>query len=72
MTFCDHFGFLDICSNCVPKGKPGMCPRRRWGMGICAEFCSNDSDCPNDENCCHNGCGHVCIAPYTGPSRRTH
>uniref|UniRef100_A0A4W5NR72 WAP domain-containing protein n=1 Tax=Hucho hucho TaxID=62062 RepID=A0A4W5NR72_9TELE len=45
--------------------KPGMCPRRRWGSGMCAEFCSNDSDCPNDEKCCHNGCGHECIAPYT-------
>ncbi|XP_029575511.1 uncharacterized protein LOC115166029 isoform X2 [Salmo trutta] len=47
-------------------GKPGVCPRRRWGIGICAELCSNDSDCPNDEKCCYNGCGHVCIAPYTG------
>uniref|UniRef100_A0A8C7LZE5 WAP four-disulfide core domain 2 n=1 Tax=Oncorhynchus mykiss TaxID=8022 RepID=A0A8C7LZE5_ONCMY len=46
--------------------KPGVCPRRRWGSGMCAEFCSNDSDCPNDEKCCHNGCGHECIAPYTG------
>uniref|UniRef100_A0A8C7M6H4 WAP domain-containing protein n=1 Tax=Oncorhynchus mykiss TaxID=8022 RepID=A0A8C7M6H4_ONCMY len=45
--------------------KPGVCPRRRWGTGICAELCSNDSDCPNDEKCCHNGCGHNCIAPNT-------
>ncbi|XP_073326364.1 WAP four-disulfide core domain protein 3 isoform X2 [Pagrus major] len=45
--------------------KPGVCPRRRWGSGLCAEFCSNDSDCPNKEKCCHNGCGHECIAPYT-------
>nr|ACM08205.1 Antileukoproteinase precursor [Salmo salar] len=45
--------------------KPGVCPRRRWGSGMCAEFCSNDSNCPNDEKCCHNGCGHECIAPYT-------
>ncbi|CAB1329601.1 unnamed protein product [Coregonus sp. 'balchen'] len=42
--------------------KPGVCPRRRWGIGICVELCSNDSDCPNDEKCCFNGCGHVCIA----------
>uniref|UniRef100_A0A8L0DNN7 WAP domain-containing protein n=1 Tax=Oncorhynchus mykiss TaxID=8022 RepID=A0A8L0DNN7_ONCMY len=46
--------------------KPGVCPRRPWGVGTCAELCSNDSDCPNDEKCCHNGCGHDCIAPYTG------
>ncbi|XP_055748146.1 WAP four-disulfide core domain protein 3-like isoform X1 [Salvelinus fontinalis] len=54
---------------CVPPDftKPGVCPRRRWGVGTCAELCSNDSDCPNDEKCCHNGCGHDCIAPYTVP-----
>nr|XP_020474851.1 WAP four-disulfide core domain protein 5-like isoform X2 [Monopterus albus] len=45
--------------------KPGVCPRRRWGSGMCAEFCSNDSDCPGSEKCCYNGCGHECIAPYT-------
>ncbi|KAL3064057.1 hypothetical protein OYC64_000369 [Pagothenia borchgrevinki] len=44
--------------------KPGVCPRRN-GPGLCAEFCSNDNDCPNDEKCCHNGCGHDCIVPYT-------
>lgn len=43
-----------------------MCPRRHWGSGPCAEFCSNDSDCPSDEKCCHNGCGHECTAPYEG------
>uniref|UniRef100_A0A4W5NUD6 WAP domain-containing protein n=1 Tax=Hucho hucho TaxID=62062 RepID=A0A4W5NUD6_9TELE len=43
------------------ESKPGVCPHRRWGVGTCAEFCSNDSDCPNDEKCCHNGCGHDCI-----------
>ncbi|KAG7227052.1 hypothetical protein INR49_022399 [Caranx melampygus] len=47
------------------SAKPGVCPRRRWGSGLCAEFCSNDSDCPGNEKCCHNGCGHECIAPYT-------
>uniref|UniRef100_A0A8C7M4D7 WAP domain-containing protein n=1 Tax=Oncorhynchus mykiss TaxID=8022 RepID=A0A8C7M4D7_ONCMY len=54
---------------CVPPDftKPGVCPRRRWGVGTCAELCSNDSDCPNDEKCCHNGCGHNCIAPNTVP-----
>uniref|UniRef100_A0A674CQJ0 WAP domain-containing protein n=1 Tax=Salmo trutta TaxID=8032 RepID=A0A674CQJ0_SALTR len=51
-----------IQSNCVHV-HPGVCPRRRWGMGICAELCSNDSDCHKDEKCCYNGCGHDCIAP---------
>ncbi|XP_008273955.1 WAP four-disulfide core domain protein 3 [Stegastes partitus] len=45
--------------------KPGVCPRRLWGVGLCAEFCSSDRDCPDDEKCCHNGCGHQCMAPYT-------
>uniref|UniRef100_A0A673JI39 WAP four-disulfide core domain 2 n=1 Tax=Sinocyclocheilus rhinocerous TaxID=307959 RepID=A0A673JI39_9TELE len=46
--------------------KPGVCPRRKFGAGMCAEFCVNDSDCPNNEKCCSNGCGHECTAPYTG------
>uniref|UniRef100_A0A3P8TIK4 WAP four-disulfide core domain 2 n=1 Tax=Amphiprion percula TaxID=161767 RepID=A0A3P8TIK4_AMPPE len=50
--------------------KPGVCPRRHWGVGVCAEFCSNDSDCPNDEKCCSNGCGHDCMAPYIGEIQR--
>ncbi|XP_062248445.1 WAP four-disulfide core domain protein 3 [Platichthys flesus] len=45
--------------------KPGMCPQRKWGVGLCAEFCSSDSDCPNNEKCCSNGCGHQCTAPFT-------
>ncbi|KAM9429334.1 uncharacterized protein ACWYII_017492 [Salvelinus alpinus] len=61
-----QFGSLTcLVKLCCPKAKPGVCPRRRWGVGTCAELCSNDSDCPNDEKCCHNGCGHDCIAPYT-------
>lgn len=57
---------LYILISLSPSAKPGVCPRRKWGAGMCAEFCSNDSDCPNAEKCCHNGCGHQCIAPYTG------
>uniref|UniRef100_A0A673H0G6 WAP domain-containing protein n=1 Tax=Sinocyclocheilus rhinocerous TaxID=307959 RepID=A0A673H0G6_9TELE len=26
------------------------------------EMCSQDGDCPNDEKCCSNGCGHQCMA----------
>uniref|UniRef100_A0A8C7HUD6 WAP domain-containing protein n=1 Tax=Oncorhynchus kisutch TaxID=8019 RepID=A0A8C7HUD6_ONCKI len=64
----DKCCIFDSDALCVPPDftKPGVCPRRRWGVGTCAELCSNDSDCPNDEKCCHNGCGHDCIAPYTG------
>ncbi|TNN87732.1 Antileukoproteinase [Liparis tanakae] len=45
--------------------KPGVCPIRLWGVGKCAEFCTNDTDCPKDEKCCYNGCGHECMAPHT-------
>ncbi|XP_028266464.1 WAP four-disulfide core domain protein 3 isoform X2 [Parambassis ranga] len=45
--------------------KPGVCPRRTRGFGVCAEYCSNDSDCPSDEKCCSNGCGHQCTKPFT-------
>ncbi|XP_031649169.1 WAP four-disulfide core domain protein 2-like [Oncorhynchus kisutch] len=69
VLFLLAFVDLKIVSAAETEGtstaKPGVCPVRRWGMGICAELCSNDSDCPNDEKCCHNGCGHDCIAPYT-------
>ncbi len=33
---------------------------------MCAEMCSHDSDCPNDEKCCSNGCGHQCTALSIG------
>ncbi len=33
---------------------------------MCAEMCSHDSDCPNDEKCCSNGCGHQCMDLYIG------
>uniref|UniRef100_A0A3Q2VC72 WAP domain-containing protein n=1 Tax=Haplochromis burtoni TaxID=8153 RepID=A0A3Q2VC72_HAPBU len=46
--------------------KPGvLCPHRRFDNIMCGEFCSNDSDCPNNEKCCFSGCGHQCMAPYT-------
>ncbi|XP_025757207.1 WAP four-disulfide core domain protein 3 [Oreochromis niloticus] len=51
---------------CVPpvSRKPGVCPRWRFAYGNCAESCSYDSDCPNNEKCCFNGCGHECTLPY--------
>ncbi|XP_028309233.1 WAP four-disulfide core domain protein 3 [Gouania willdenowi] len=44
--------------------KKGRCPQKHWGTAKCAEFCYRDSDCPDDEKCCSNGCGHECVAPY--------
>uniref|UniRef100_A0A673JF58 WAP domain-containing protein n=1 Tax=Sinocyclocheilus rhinocerous TaxID=307959 RepID=A0A673JF58_9TELE len=48
------------CCACI-KEKPGVCPSKNLGIGVCAELCSHDSDCPNDEKCCSNGCGHQCM-----------
>uniref|UniRef100_A0A8C2HF61 WAP domain-containing protein n=1 Tax=Cyprinus carpio TaxID=7962 RepID=A0A8C2HF61_CYPCA len=42
---------------------PGSCPKP-VGAGLCAEMCSGDSNCPNNQKCCSNGCGHQCMAPY--------
>ncbi|XP_016384304.1 perlwapin-like [Sinocyclocheilus rhinocerous] len=47
--------------------KPGVCPINNLQvavLGMCVESCSHDSDCPNDEKCCSNGCGHQCMPPY--------
>ncbi|XP_056106519.1 transcriptional regulatory protein AlgP-like [Rhinichthys klamathensis goyatoka] len=45
--------------------KQGQCPSTKSGGGNCAELCSYDRDCPNNEKCCSNGCGRQCMAPYT-------
>ncbi|XP_056106476.1 WAP four-disulfide core domain protein 5-like [Rhinichthys klamathensis goyatoka] len=45
--------------------KPGQCPSSKSGGVNCAELCSYDRDCPNNEKCCSNGCGRQCMAPYT-------
>uniref|UniRef100_A0A672L3W1 WAP domain-containing protein n=1 Tax=Sinocyclocheilus grahami TaxID=75366 RepID=A0A672L3W1_SINGR len=36
----------------LSKEKPGVCPRRFFGEGLCEELCDNDIDCPNNEKCC--------------------
>ncbi len=49
---------------CITE-KPGACPKK-LGVRPCVEMCFDDSDCPNDEKCCSNGCGHQCMPPYKG------
>uniref|UniRef100_A0A673IW36 Perlwapin-like n=1 Tax=Sinocyclocheilus rhinocerous TaxID=307959 RepID=A0A673IW36_9TELE len=53
-------------------GKPGMCPRRFFGEGLCEELCVNDIDCPNNEKCCRTKCGRECTLPFKGISQNTH
>ncbi|KAL4231149.1 hypothetical protein ACF0H5_008732 [Mactra antiquata] len=39
-----------------------QCPEIPDGMvGMCVEMCSNDTDCIDEQLCCSNGCGHVCM-----------
>ncbi|XP_032827050.1 uncharacterized protein LOC116952106 [Petromyzon marinus] len=44
--------------------KFGVCPVRH-GMGMCAEYCTDDVECPGDEKCCSNGCGHECMKAHS-------
>ncbi len=49
--------------------KPGVCPKNNVEVavsGVCAEMCSHDGDCPKNQKCCSNGCGHQCMVPYKG------
>uniref|UniRef100_A0A672R6J1 WAP domain-containing protein n=1 Tax=Sinocyclocheilus grahami TaxID=75366 RepID=A0A672R6J1_SINGR len=61
----EAFSEVSVSCVCVTE-KPGVCPSKNLRIGVCAEICSHDSDCPNDEKCCSNGCGCQCMAPYRG------
>ncbi|KAL8613702.1 hypothetical protein ACOMHN_029794 [Nucella lapillus] len=49
-----------IC--CRRTQKPGQCPNLP-GPGICISQCKSDRDCKDDDKCCSNGCGRICIKP---------
>ncbi len=65
-----HSAFSDLVSvpNVCITEKPGTCPKKLGVAvsGVCADRCSHDGDCPNDEKCCSNRCGHKCMSPYEG------
>uniref|UniRef100_A0A8C1S1T2 WAP domain-containing protein n=1 Tax=Cyprinus carpio TaxID=7962 RepID=A0A8C1S1T2_CYPCA len=61
---CSAFSVALSCV-CI-TAKPGKCPPRSSGNRSCTSSCKNDSNCPNNEKCCSNGCGLYCTAPYTG------
>uniref|UniRef100_A0A8C6UCQ9 WAP four-disulfide core domain 2 n=1 Tax=Neogobius melanostomus TaxID=47308 RepID=A0A8C6UCQ9_9GOBI len=67
LTLCIFVNF-NVCWAAKPGDKwivkPGACPRRTWGVGMCAEYCSSDSECKGALKCCSNGCGHECMEPY--------
>ena len=56
-----HIFWFNVCLFiCIVENHPGTCPVVR-GAGICVEMCSSDSDCTQQQKCCSNGCGHVCM-----------
>ncbi len=61
----DGLNVAVVCHVLCMSAKPGVCPKK-LGVGVCAEMCSRDSDCPKNKKCCSNGCGHQCMPPYKG------
>ncbi|XP_070544252.1 SCO-spondin-like [Ptychodera flava] len=46
--------------------KSGKCPNTTpysWNFHVCISHCNVDIDCPGDNKCCSNGCGHQCVPP---------
>uniref|UniRef100_A0A671PBE6 WAP domain-containing protein n=1 Tax=Sinocyclocheilus anshuiensis TaxID=1608454 RepID=A0A671PBE6_9TELE len=72
LAFRAFSDLLSLSCVCVTE-KPGVCPSKNLGEeGLCVEMCSHDSNCPNDQKCCSNGCGHhtkcgrECTPPFKG------
>ncbi len=65
----DGLNVAVVCHVLCMSAKPGVCPNNNLEdavSGVCAEMCSHDSDCPKNQKCCSNGCGHQCMPPYKG------
>ncbi|XP_016126263.1 WAP four-disulfide core domain protein 3-like isoform X3 [Sinocyclocheilus grahami] len=66
-------GSIHLAAGLLPAEptKPGVCPRNdlEVAVSVCVEMCSHDGDCPKDEKCCSNGCGHQCMPPYKEPEK---
>ncbi|MEQ2285001.1 hypothetical protein AMECASPLE_027337 [Ameca splendens] len=50
----------------IPKPAQPRCPDPAGKIGVCAELCYSDGDCPYGQKCCFNGCGHQCMATTPG------
>lgn len=55
---------------CRLINKPGICPRLTASDGVCGRECNTDADCRENNKCCSNGCGFVCVHPAV-PTRPT-
>ncbi|XP_033634887.1 uncharacterized protein LOC117296122 isoform X3 [Asterias rubens] len=66
-TGCGYACANPIIVDPVPvlPGPLHVCPLLpEFTAGPCADFCSFDYDCKEEEKCCSNGCGYQCM-PYT-------
>lgn len=48
--------------------KLGDCPiiqKSQINSESCEKLCLSDSECPDDEKCCNNGCDYLCTKPST-------
>ncbi|XP_038060820.1 cysteine-rich motor neuron 1 protein-like isoform X2 [Patiria miniata] len=54
-----------------PVVRAGECPigtLPEGVNGICSDMCQEDSDCLDNQKCCSNGCGRVCMTSVNAPS----
>ncbi|XP_076029642.1 uncharacterized protein LOC143018263 isoform X1 [Oratosquilla oratoria] len=53
-----------VCRMACKKPGPALCcPQNEPGqLGVCAELCEDNDDCPGGGLCCSNGCGHECTS----------
>ncbi|XP_054726012.1 papilin isoform X2 [Anastrepha obliqua] len=59
--------FVPVCRD---TNKTGECPRLSEPEAEnCGRECYTDADCREDNKCCSNGCGFVCVRPTQPTSR---
>ncbi|XP_022109246.1 prestalk protein-like [Acanthaster planci] len=69
---CCSNGCGHQCSEAVdrPVVRPGVCPvgsLPEGVNGICVDMCQDDSECSDNQKCCSNGCGLVCMTSFRAP-----
>ena len=53
---------MNITTPCISVPREGECPAIAENVvGTCVEECKYDVECPEEQKCCSNGCGHVCM-----------
>lgn len=52
--------FIPVCRE---SNKPGECPSLSTNTSRCSRECYTDADCRDENKCCYDGCGFVCVRP---------